>query len=148
MARPTKREQTNKKISEAMKISEEEQERIIERMEEAAKWDWTLEEICEYAGVSYSTYHIWTKKNPELNKRIEMLRDDPVRKAKKTVAEKIPESYQNAMDYLKRKRKTEFSERQELTGADGKELKIEISQEIANKNALTSSPENNSERPS
>lgn len=126
--RPTTREATNKKISEALKISEEEQRIIIDKMEEAAKWDWTLQEICEYAGISYSTYHLWTKKNPELNKRIEMLRDDPVRRAKKTVAEKLAESYNNSMDYLKRKRKQEFSERQEMTGADGKELPIPIIQ--------------------
>ena len=38
----------------------------------------------------------------------------------KTVNKKLSENYQNAMDYLKRKRKSEFSERLEQTGADGK----------------------------
>lgn len=122
--RPTTREQINKKISEARTISEEEQRRIFDKMEEAAKWDWTLEEICEYGGISYSTFNIWTKKNPELKKRIEILRDDPVRRAKKTVAEKLTESYNNSMDYLKRKRKQEFSERSEHTGADGQPINI------------------------
>lgn len=126
MARPTKRQQTNKKISEALKISEEERVKIIEKLEEAARWDCSLEEMCLHAGISFDTFNRWQKRNPELGERIEKLRNSPTLMARKTVISKIPESYQNAMDYLKRKRKSEFSERSELTGAEGKELPMPI----------------------
>lgn len=142
--RPTTREATNKKISKALKISEEEKIKIIEKLEEAAQWDCTQEEMCFHAGISHDTYNRWVKEKPELGVRIEALRNTPVLIARKTATSKITESYQNAMDYLKRKRKQEFSERSELTGADGNELKIEISKEIADKNEITPLTGNNS----
>lgn len=120
--RPTTREATNKKISEALKISEEEKIVIIDKMEEAAKWDWTIEQMCFHAGVSPNTYYKWTKENPELKERIELLRKSTEMKARKTLAEKVGDSFANSESYLKRKCKQEFSERQEMTGADGQPL--------------------------
>ena len=55
------------------------------------------------------------KRKPQTKREINELRNAPTLLARKTVKSKIPESYQNAMDYLKRKRKAEFSER---LGAD------------------------------
>lgn len=132
MARPTKRQQINKKISEAQKISEEEKVIIINKLEEAAKWDYTLEDICFHAGISYDTFNRWQKEKPELGGRIKALRDDPKRKARRKVAEDVDKTYQNAIDYLKRKVKDEFSERQEMTGAEGRPLIGEILDEIEN----------------
>ena len=120
--RPTTREATNKKISEALKITEEEKVKHIEKLQEAAEWDCSIEEMCLHSGISASTYNRWTKENPKLKERINELRNAPTLLARKTVNKKLSENYQNAMDYLKRKRKSEFSERLEQTGADGEPL--------------------------
>ena len=122
--RPTTREATNKKISEALSFTEEEKVRIIDKLEEAAKWDYTIEEMCFQAQISHDTYNRQKKEKPEIGVRIEMLRNSPVMKAKETLARKVGNSFANSIEYLKRKRKAEFSERLEQTGADGKPLII------------------------
>ena len=135
--RPTTREATNRKISEALKISEEDKIKIIDKLEEAAKWDYTIEEMCFYAGISHDTYNRWKKEKPELGVRIEMLRNSPVMTAKETLAKKVGDSFANSIEYLKRKRKSEFSERLEQTGANGQPINITFDN-VFNKNAKKS----------
>ena len=139
--RPTTREQTNKKISEALKITEEEKANYIEKLQEAAEWDCSIEEMCLHSGISASTYNRWTKENPKLKERINELRNAPTLLARKTVNKKLSENYQNAMDYLKRKRKSEFSERLEQTGADGKNLPTPIINVLPTNNSNTKNTE-------
>ena len=87
-----------------------------------AEWDCSIEEMCLHSGISASTYHRWTKENPKLKERINELRNAPTLLARKTVNKKLSENYQNAMDYLKRKRKSEFSERLEADRSGWKKL--------------------------
>lgn len=106
MGAPTKRQRINKKIGEAVsKMTSE----SINKLETAFSFDCSIDEACLYAGITPPTYYKWLKKNPELVKRFELLRNTPILAARKTVVKKLEESYTNAMDYLSRKRKGEFS---------------------------------------
>lgn len=92
------------------------------KVKEVAALDGTIEEMAYYCGVSRQTIYNWFEAEPELFDEVERLRQRPVLKARQTVTKNIGESYANAMDYLSRKRKGEFSQRQENTGADGSPL--------------------------
>lgn len=95
---------------------------VVGKLEEAFSWDCTIEEACFFAGIHRDTYYEYIKHHPELSDRVAELRLNPVLKARETVNRHLTKNYQNAMDYLARKRKHEFSPRQEVTGADGQPL--------------------------
>lgn len=85
----------------------------VKKLEEVFALDGTVEEACFYADISKQTYYNWLEKNPELVDRFEALRQTPILKARKTVVRAL--SNPNiAMSYLERKRKAEFSVRQEI----------------------------------
>lgn len=86
---------------------------VIGKLEQAFSIDATIAEACFYADINEETYYRWEKNDPELSKRFKRLRNKPVLKARQRVVKGIDESYSNAMDYLKRKRKDEFSEKTE-----------------------------------
>jgi predicted DNA-binding protein YlxM (UPF0122 family) len=85
-------------------------EDVVKKLEESFAIDATVEEACFYANISRQTYYNNVKEGTELFDRFKALRERPVLLARQTAVSKITESYQNAMDYLKRKRKDEFSE--------------------------------------
>ena len=86
------------------------------------KMDGTVEEACSCAGISKKQYGYFIELHPNFRNVIEICREIPILKARKRVFDGLDESYGNAMDYLKRKRKKEFSERQEISGPDGERL--------------------------
>lgn len=81
----------------------------IRKLEQAFSFDCSIDEACLYAGITPPTYYKWLKKNPKLVKRFEALRNHPVLAARERVVKGVKESYSNAMDYLSRKKKAEFS---------------------------------------
>jgi hypothetical protein len=83
---------------------------LVTKLEQAFAIDASVEEACSYADISRNCFYEWLKKNPEFNDRITDLRNRPVLKARQTVVQKLGESYQNGMDYLKRKKKLEFGD--------------------------------------
>ncbi len=95
---------------------------VIAKLEEIFAMDGTALEACFYAGISKDAYYDFIKVATEYADRFEALRQTPVLLARKTVTRELKYNYANAMDYLSRKAKKEFSTRQELTGADGEEL--------------------------
>ena len=99
---------------------------VNRKIEECAALGATIEEIAFYAGIHRDTLYDWIKKDKKLSDRIQELREKPILLARQTVVNGIKENYANAMDYLQRKRKAEFSLRTEHTGADGKELPTPI----------------------
>lgn len=108
---PTKRQIINKKISESLsKLTPE----AIQKLEQVYSLDASVGEICCYLDISDQTLTNWRKKNPELFGKLQRLRDKPVLKARQTVISKANDSYANAMDYLSRKRKGEFSTKHEI----------------------------------
>ena len=79
----------------------------------------TQEEACRYSGISVKTLWSYTEKHPEFLQEIRAWQEDGILKARRKVIEEIPEDINTAKWYLERKRKSEFSLRQELTGKDG-----------------------------
>ena len=130
---------TKRKNSKAGRPSEFTDE-VVKKLEESFSIDATIEEACFYADISRQSYYNNVKEGSALFDRFKTLRERPVLLARQTAVSKISESYANAMDYLKRKRKSEFSERSEFTGEDGKPIVIHIAKEIADQNDINSIP--------
>ena len=80
------------------------------KIEEAAALDASPEEIAFYADISRDSFYEILKKDKVFSDRIAALRQRPILKARQTAVKKLEESYQNAMDYLKRKKKKEFGD--------------------------------------
>ena len=110
------------------------------KIEEAAAIDASVEEIAFYANISRETFYEIMKRDSEFSDRIKALREKPVMLARKTAIAKLTESYQNAMDYLKRKRKLEFGDGIDVTSGGEKIFPIYGGTSI---NTL---PKNNGER--
>ena len=87
---------------------------VIKKLEEVAALDGSVEEMAYYAGVHRDTVYLWLKEDKKLSDRIKELRERPILAARKAVVTKSIESYSNAMDYLSRKRKDEFSTKTEV----------------------------------
>ena len=87
----------------------------IAKLENVFAIDGTVEEACSYADISPNSFYDYLKINPDFSKRISQLREKPVLKARQTAVTKLGESYSNAMDYLKRKKKHEFGDSADLT---------------------------------
>lgn len=81
-----------------------------QKIEQATALDASIEEVAFYADISKETYYQIIKKDKVFSDRLLALRNRPVLKARETVNQKLGESYSNAMDYLKRKRKLEFGD--------------------------------------
>lgn len=90
-------------------------EETVRKLEEAFAIDASVEEACYYADISRQCYYTWTKEFPELYDRFTRLRNRPVLLARQTVVKRIPESYANAIDFLKRKKKLEFGDNIDFT---------------------------------
>jgi AcrR family transcriptional regulator len=98
-------------------------EEVNRKIEEAAALGASTEEIAMYCGVHRATLYRWMQDDEELRDRIDELQERPILKARQTVVRSL-DIPQNAQWYLTRKKKVEFAERQELTGAGGKPLPI------------------------
>jgi hypothetical protein len=94
---------------------------VVTKLEEVFALDGTVEEACFYAGISRNAYYEWVKANPDLNDRFNDLRQRPFLKARQTIVKNLDQP-EHAKWYMERKKKYEFTPRQEHTGADGKDL--------------------------
>jgi hypothetical protein len=101
----------------------------VGKLEYAFSIDATVEEACYYADISRDTYYTWIKENKVLADKFERLRQRPVLTARDTVSKSL-NTPQGAQWYLERKKKLEFSTRQELGGEIN--LKVEKLGEIQN----------------
>ena len=115
-------------------------EGIVAKLENVFAIDGSVEEACSYAEISRDAFYDFSKKNQEFSDRIADLRQKPILKARQTVVQKLGESYSNAMDYLKRKRKLEFGDGIDVTSGGEKITPIYGGSSI---NTL---PKNDSER--
>jgi len=93
-------------------------ELTVQKIEEALAMDCTIDEVCLYADISKQTYYNWVASFPDLKERFDLLRKNPILKARQVVIDKLGESYQNAMDYLKRKQKKEFGDNVDITSGN------------------------------
>lgn len=97
----------------------------VKKIEEALAMDCSIEEVCLMANISKQTFYNWQNSFPELKERFDLLRATPFLKARDTIIKSL-DNPQYAFEYMKRKKKNEFSERLEQTGADGKDLPTPI----------------------
>ncbi|HAW52213.1 MAG TPA: hypothetical protein DCX54_07795 [Flavobacteriales bacterium] len=95
------------------------------KLEEAASLDCSVPEMALWANVSRATVYNWMKQDPELKERLDSLRETPFLKARTTIVDNLDKA-DTAKWYLERKKKKEFAQRQEHTGADGKDLPTPI----------------------
>lgn len=96
---------------------------VVIKLEQAFAIDATVEEACSYAEISRNTFYEYLKKNPEFQDRIDDLRNRPILKARQTIVKSLDNPNQ-AQWYLERKKKREFAQRNEYTGADGEPLNL------------------------
>ncbi len=116
---------------------------VRRKIEEAAALDASVEEITFYADISNDTYYEILKRDPIFSDRISKLRQKPILAARQAAVTKSKESYANAMDFLKRKRRLEFGDRTEVEHKG--ELSIVISGETAERYDLAPKPKTRSE---
>ena len=96
---------------------------IITKLEQAFSLGASDLEACFYAGIGKTTLYEYQNKNPEYAERKAALKDKLVLKARTVLAKAMEDGdKQTAQWYLERKKKDEFSQRQEQTGADGQPL--------------------------
>lgn len=100
-------------------------EETIQKLEEIFALGGTDREACFFANISQATLYNYQNDNPEFVERKEALKDQPVLKARRSVVGAL-EDPEIAIKYLERKKKDEFSLRQETTGADGGAIKHQV----------------------
>ena len=100
-------------------------ELTLNKLEEIFALGGTDEEACFYADISGQTMYDYQKDHPEFIERKKALKQKPILKARRTVVEDLEET-ETAKWYLSRKKKDEFSERQEHTGKDGEAIVAKI----------------------
>ncbi len=102
----------------------------ISKLEYAFSIGCTDEEACLHANIGRSTLYNYQNKNPKFVDRKELLKSRPVLMARNNVIDRINNKDADMSKwYLERKKKQEFSTRQESTGADGNA--IQSHQEIS-----------------
>ena len=92
----------------------------INKLEQVFAMDGPITEACFYANIRTQTYYNWIEKNPAMKIRFDELRNKPMLKARQRIMKGIDESYGNAMDYAKRKKKLEFGDNVDLTSGGQK----------------------------
>ena len=103
---------------------------IIRKIEEAAAMDCSIEEMALLANIHRATLYRWLKEDDEFSDRIAELRQTPFLLARRTVIKGIGEKYDNAMDYLKRKKKKEFGDNVDITSGNKPLPILTLSNEI------------------
>lgn len=95
----------------------------VNKLEQAFALGCSDKEACLYADISKQTLYTYQKKNPEFVDRKEILKESLVLKARTVIADSLNNKNEDtARWYLERKKKAEFSTRQEITGEDGESL--------------------------
>ena len=97
---------------------------VRRKIEQAAAYDATFEEIAFFAGIHRDSLNEIFKKDPEFSDRVDALRNQPILQARETVVKSLKDS-SNAQWHLERKRKAEFSTRSETDLTSGGK-KIEV----------------------
>ncbi len=98
---------------------------ILERLRHAFAIGCTDEEASAYADIATSTLYEYLKKNQEFSEERNDLKKKPVLKAKETIVRGLNKP-NIAQWYLERKLKDEFSQRSEVTGAEGEPLYVQL----------------------
>lgn len=96
----------------------------IEKLEYVFSLGGSDEEACFFANIGMRTLYDYQTANPEFAQRKKLLKERPILLARESVVKGLENDPELALKFLKNKRNKEFSERQELTGEDGKALTL------------------------
>lgn len=107
------------------KLTEDNRSKLLH----AAAYDASTEEMAYLCGVTRQTINNWLNDDQELFDEVERLRQKPVYEIRKVAVEKAKDSYSNAMDYLKRKRRKEMGDNVDVT-TGGDSISIVMPQEV------------------
>jgi len=132
---------SRKTLEELKTLSEKEQDKRgwrwwdntpekLGKLEQAFAIGCTDKEACGFAGISEDQLYYYEKKSEDFTSRKAFLKDTVVLKARQAVAQKVDESYGNAMDYLKRVRRKEFGDNVDVT-TKTKELGAKLEKVVA-----------------
>lgn len=100
---------------------------VLAKLEEAFLMGCSDMEACLYADIDPSTLYRYQEKNPKYCERKEVLKQNPNFIARKSVIDGMREDSNLALKYLERKKKDEFSLKQELehsTDPESKGIKV------------------------
>lgn len=78
-------------------------------------------EACAFAEISRDSYYDYCKKETDFPTKVSEWQQNPILKAKTTIFNDLFMA-DTAKWYLERKKKAEFAQRNELTGADGQQI--------------------------
>lgn len=106
----------------------------LQVLREAFLLDCTDEEACFKANISPSTLYNYQVSNPEYLELKKSYKQNPFLLARQSVIDGFVGNPDLALKYLERKKKDEFSLRNELTGKDGKDLPTPILASNVSKN--------------
>lgn len=87
---------------------------LVKKLEEAFSLGASDAEACFYAGISKQTLYDFEKKNPKFSDRKTQLKERPILLARQTVIKGIQKDPDLALKFLERRKKEEFSLRQEV----------------------------------
>lgn len=103
---------------------------VLNKLEQAFSLGASDVEACFFAGISHQTLYNYQDKNPEFIERKKALKEKLVLKARSVIASSMESGdKQTAQWYLERRKKDEFSIRQEQTGANGKDLNPSLNED-------------------
>lgn len=102
---------------------------VIDKLEYVYSLDGTDREACLHAGISPDCLYKYQREHPDFIQRKEALKEAVILKARNAIVSKIEEGTETAKWYLSRKKKEEFSERSEITGANGRDLVTTLTDE-------------------
>lgn len=83
-------------------------------------------EACLHADISKQTLYNYQRANPEFVDRKDKLKQNPFLVARTTILKGLGDDHRHALDFMKVKKKDEFSPRQEMTGKDGDAIELKM----------------------
>ncbi len=106
-------------------------ENVVRKLEQAFCLDLSDAEACIFAGIGESTLYDFQKKNPEFSERKQLLKNHLSMQAKLVIASQINKGDEKiAQWWLERRRKNDYSTKQELAGNPDTPIAIEIIRRI------------------
>lgn len=119
-----KPQDTNKNGTAGRPPTDEEQK--VQKLREAFLMGCDDLEACLYADISRSWLYVYQEAHPEFKDQKEVWKETPALEARRTLLSMLPFDADLALKYMERKKKKEFSVRQEITGADGESIEATI----------------------
>lgn len=102
-------------------------EKTIEALAGYFKMGCSVKKACEYGGIPQSTVQTWIDNDEALRVKITAWQNEPNAMARANWIAKMTEGdYTASKEWISKKEKDEFADRQEHTGKDGQELAIQF----------------------